>query len=95
MVSKGHLFIVSVLGKRALWNGVQFNVDPELSRLAMQVMTTVVACAVTSLFPGSHFTGFVRGLYLECLVEYSFFFLFFFSPPQLIMCSAPRAYNRT
>lgn len=47
MVSKGHLFIVSVLGKHALWNGVQFNVDPELSRLARQVITTAVACAAT------------------------------------------------
>ena len=68
MVSKGHIFIVSVLGKHALWNGVQFNVDPELSRLARQVITTAVACVVTSVFLGSHFTGFVRGLYLDCLV---------------------------
>jgi len=67
MMSKGHLFIISVLGKHALWNGGHFNVDPELSRLARQVITMVVACAVTSVFPGSHFTGFVRGLYLECL----------------------------
>lgn len=50
------------------WNGVQFNVDPELSRFARQVITIGVACAVTSVFPGFHFTGFVRGLYLECLV---------------------------
>lgn len=54
--------------KHVLWNVVQFNVYPELSRLARQVITTAGAFVVTSVFPGSHFTGFVRGLYLECLV---------------------------
>lgn len=53
-MSKGHGFIILVRGKRAFSNRVQLNVDPELSRLARQV-----TCVVTSVFPGSHFTGFV------------------------------------
>lgn len=67
MVRRGHLFF-SIPGIHALRNGSQFNVDPELSSLARQVITTVVACVVTSVFPGFHFTGFIRGLYPECLV---------------------------
>lgn len=67
MMSKRHLFSLSVLGKCSLWNGIQFSVGPELSGLARQVMIIVVVCVVTVVILDFHFTVFVRGLYLECL----------------------------